>query len=217
MDKIVIVGNSDFAKHVYIQLSPYYDIVGFCVDAEYIKDDKFCGLPLVSTENIERIYPQSEYKLLVAIGYNKCNMIRENLFNRLKKIGYSFVSFIHSSSVVHPTAKIGDNCIIFENVTIQPLAIIEDNCIIWPSAVICHDSIIRQNCCIGSNATVNGYAEIKNNSFLGSSANIRDKITIGAYNIVGAGCTILGNTKDYSVYKSSDVIRLPVDSRKIII
>ncbi len=69
MEKVVIFGTSAAATLSYFCLthdSPY-EVVGFTVDQNYIKEDNFHGLPVVPFEDIETLFPPNAYKMLVAI------------------------------------------------------------------------------------------------------------------------------------------------------
>ena len=55
--KLVIYGNSDFAELMsyYFTNDSKYEVVGFCVDKDFIKSDNFLDKPLVSFEEVETI------------------------------------------------------------------------------------------------------------------------------------------------------------------
>ena len=52
--------------------------------------------------------------------------------NILKKKN-KFISLIHPKNNINKSAKIGENCFIFENQTIQNNVVIGDNVILWSS------------------------------------------------------------------------------------
>ena len=49
--------------------------------------------------------------------------MREDIYNKIKKLGFKFASYI--SSNLKFLMKIGENCFILENQTIQPFVEIE--------------------------------------------------------------------------------------------
>ena len=69
--KLVIYGNSDFAElmNYYFTTDSQYNVVGFCVDKEFIKSDKFLDKPLIPLEEIERVFSPNKHKMFVAVGY----------------------------------------------------------------------------------------------------------------------------------------------------
>lgn len=216
-EKVIIFGLGDMAEvaHYFLTEESNFDVVAFTVDKEYVNRDTFKNLPVVPFEDVINYYPPTEYKMYVAIGYNKLNKIREEKYLKAKEMGYNFVTYIHPSATVAKNAKIGENCFILENNTIQPFVKIEDNCILWSGSVIAHHSVIKRNCFIAPNVTICGYCIIEENTFIGANATIRDHVKIGRGNIIGAGCVILENTKDFEVYSSRMSVKLDISSYEI--
>ncbi len=91
-NKLVIIGNTSNAKlaHYYFENDSDYNVVAFSVDAKFIDDNVFCGLPVVDFTTLEKKYPASDYDVFVAIGYNSMNKVREKMYNLSKKKGVLF-------------------------------------------------------------------------------------------------------------------------------
>lgn len=213
-EKILIFGNSPFARHICYQIQNFseFEVEAFVVDDEYKTTDKFCDKPLLGLSEIGQNYNCSEYKFFVAIGYSKMNKLREEKFNYLKNLGYDFINFIHPSAIIAPNVKLGKNCIILENTVLQPFVQIEDNTFIWASTTICHDCVIGKNVFIASNVCINGEVIIENNCFIGASATIRNGITLKDSCLIGAGCTVLENIEANAVLKSKNYEKLTMQS-----
>ena len=45
-------------------------------------------------EEVEQIYPPSEYSLFIALGYSKINALRKEKFLAAKSLGYQLPSYI---------------------------------------------------------------------------------------------------------------------------
>jgi len=213
MEKVIIFGLGDISQiaRYYLDSDDNYEVIGFTIDKDYIEGDTFEGLPLVAFENVDKLYPSSEYKLFIPLSYTKVNKLREQKFLEAKEKGYKFISYISPNATVATNAKIGENCFIFEDNTIQPFVTIEDNCILWSGNHIGHHSTIKAHCFIASHVVVSGGVEIGENTFIGVNATLRDHITIGKANVIGAGALILGNTEDNKVYMETptEVSRVP--------
>jgi UDP-3-O-[3-hydroxymyristoyl] glucosamine N-acyltransferase len=63
---------------------------------------------------------------------------------------------ISSTSVIHPSAAIGKDCFIGENVVIEEASRIGNNVTILHNTVIKSDTIIGDNCSVGCNCTIGG-------------------------------------------------------------
>jgi len=217
MEKVIIFGLGDISQiaNFYLSKDDRYEVVAFTLDRDYIKEEVFEGLPVVSFENIESIYPNTDYKLFIPLSYTKVNKLREEKFLKAKEKGYKFTSYISPNATVASNTKIGDNCFIFEDNTIQPFVTIDDNCILWSGNHIGHHSIIRANCFIASHAVISGGVEVGENTFIGVNATLRDHIKIGKSNVIGAGALILTDTEDNKVYMDTATEASKVPSSRL--
>lgn len=193
MKDVVIFGVGSYAKlaHAYLSADGPHRPVAFAVDPEHIGEAEMLGLPVVRSDQLADLYPPDRCSMLVAIGYRRVNKGRTEVYERCKKFGYSFVTYVNSS--VHPTepVEIGENTFIFEAVVIQPYARIGNNCVLWSGCQILHDSVVEDHCFIGSQAVVGGYVTIGRSTFVGLNATIRDHVTVGPGSVIGAGATII--------------------------
>ena len=78
---------------------------------------------------------------------------------------------ISSKASIHPSVKIGKNCVIADFVTIEENVVIGDNCRIEAGAYIGRNCQIGSNCRIGVNATVS-YCLMGNDCYIYSGARI---------------------------------------------
>jgi sugar O-acyltransferase (sialic acid O-acetyltransferase NeuD family) len=202
MSKIVIFGAGDIAKlaYFYFKTDSKQEVVAFAVDAKYKKGDQFEGLPLVSFEEVQSKYPASEFKMFVALSYQKMNKLREEKYCAAKEMGYTLVSYISSRCSFLSQFPAGDNCFILEDNTIQPFSRIGNNVTLWSGNHIGHDAVIEDHCFISSHVVISGYVKVSRNCFLGVNSTFRNSITIGKENIIGAGAVIMKDTQDFEVY-----------------
>lgn len=212
MTKVVIFGTEKLAEvgHFYLTNDSPYEVVAFTVNAEFIKEKQFVGLPVIPFEEIEKRYPPDEFKMFIAIGYKRLNAIRAGKYNEAKNKGYELISYISSKATHWGDTEIGDNCFIFENQVIQPFVRIGNDVILWSGNHFGHNVVIGDHCFIASHVVVSGGVSIGAYSFIGVNATIRDDVTIGRECIIGAGALILNNTRDKEVYiaKPTELYRL---------
>lgn len=201
-EKIIIFGTGQLASlaNFYFTHDTCHEVVAFTLDKDWIIDNEFEGKPVVSFENIETIYPPSEYKLFAPLSFKKMNDNRTVKFKEGKDKGYTFISYVSSKATTWPDLDIGENCFIFEDNTIQPFVKIGDNCVMWSGNHIGHHSIIGNNVFLTSHVVISGCCVIKDNSFFGVNSTVRDETIIGKYTLVGMGSIITKDTEDYSVW-----------------
>ena len=119
--KLIIVGVGETAEiaYEYFTHDSEYEVVGFSVNKDYIKNDNLYDLPIVELETLEEIYSPEIYEVFVAVSYVKLNRVRADLFNYVKSKGYICANYISSRAFVWHNVKLGENVFIFENNVIQ--------------------------------------------------------------------------------------------------
>lgn len=217
--KVVIIGNTSNARlaKFYFTTDSEYEVAAFSVSREYLKEQTFEELPVVSLEDLESKYPPTEFEAFVAVGYSNMNKIRETLYNFCKEKGYGMANYISSRCTFLTQYPTGDNCFILEDNTIQPYVKIGNDVVLWSGNHIGHDVIIGDHCFITSHVVVSGFVKIQRNCFIGVNATIRDAITIAPETLIAAGAIIMKDTVDKGVYlpprsvlfeKKSDEIKI---------
>jgi sugar O-acyltransferase (sialic acid O-acetyltransferase NeuD family) len=214
---IVIFGSGDIAQlaHYYFSTDSNYEVVAFTVDANYIKESEFCGLPVVAFEDVAKQYPPDSYDFFVALSYSKLNAVRKGKFLAAKEMGYKLVSFVSSRATVLNEGRIGENCFIFEDNTIQPFVTIGNNVTLWSGNHIGHHSVIHDHTFIASHVVISGGVEIGEQCFIGVNATLRDHIKIGERCVVGAGALLLADAAPEGVYIGTATERSKVPSTRL--
>jgi len=217
MKKVILFGASAVAceTYTYLTYDSAYEVAGFTVDGQYIKERTLFSCPVVPFESVETAFPPSDYHMLIAIGFQRTNGLRSERYRQAKAKGYTLINYISSKAVTWPGTVVGDNCIISPNTMISPSAKIGNDVLIGPGCVVAHDNTIGDHCFVGSGVSLSGVVTIEAYCFIGTGATVRDNVTIGRQSIIGAGALILENTPDKSVYlgKCADV--LPIASDKL--
>lgn len=193
--KLIIFGDSAFAEiaYEYFQKDSTYEVVAFTVNKEYLIKDSLFDLPVIAFENIQELYPPSQYELFIALVYNKLNRVRISKYNEAKTMGYKLASYISSRAFVWDNVHIGDNTFIFEDNTIQPFVKVGSNIVIWSGNHIGHHSEIKDHNFISSHVVISGFVEIQESCFLGVNSTFQNNISIGKDSLIGAGALITKN------------------------
>lgn len=203
MKKVVIFGLGETAHLAYEYFThdpdySDYEVVGFCVDAAYLKDSEFLGLPVVSTDDVTARFPPKEHKAFAAAGSGQLNRTREGLYQTAKSLGYPIASYVSSRAFVWHNVEIGENCFILEDNTLQPFVKIGDNVVLWSGNHIGHRTEIADHCFLTSHVVVSGFCHIGAYSFIGVNATFADGLKIGMDNFIGMGTVINKSTDDNS-------------------
>lgn len=214
---LVIFGAGDIAQlaHYYFSTDSNYKVAAFTVDAAYINSNEFCGLPVVSFEELAIRYSPDTHEMFIALSYSKLNQVRKDKYLAAKALGYRLASYVSSHATVLNDDRIGENCFIFEENTIQPFVTIGNNVTLWSGNHIGHHSTIHDHCFIASHVVVSGGVEIGESCFVGVNATLRDHIKIGEKCVIGAGALLLADAEPEGVYIGSATDRSKVPSTKL--
>jgi sugar O-acyltransferase (sialic acid O-acetyltransferase NeuD family) len=217
MAKVVVFGTALVAElaHYYLTKDSEHDIVAFTVNQEYITDPSFCGLPVVPFEDITTLYPPQEYKFFAPLSERKMNQVRASVYQQIKDLGYSFISYISSKATVL-TDKIGENCFILEDNTIQPFVTIGNDVVLWSGNHIGHHGTIHDHVYFTSHVVLSGRCDVGAYSFFGVNATIRDGCQIGEGTLVAMGANVTTQkTDEWSVWKGNPAKKAEISSKDV--
>ena len=202
--KLVIVGDSAFAEIAfeYFDADSDYEVVGFAVEAAYLKRSELNGLPVVAFESLEQHFAPAEHEVYVATVYTQLNRLRARLAAEAKARGYRLASYISSRAFVWRNVKLGEHCFIFEDNTVQPFVTIGDNVVLWSGNHIGHHTTVQDNCFISSQVVISGFCTIGANSFLGVNATLANNLSLGRDNWIGPNTAVMKDTADGTLFKT---------------
>lgn len=204
MKKVILAGNATTAEIIYSYLEndDRYKVVATTVDDEYVAQNKIPDIPSIAISDLEANYKPGEVAIIMAMGYNDLNRVRETFFNRLHNAGYEILTYIHKDACVYTDNKIGKGAVILPGAVVEPHVTVGDNSMIWCNSTLAHHSTVEDNCWIATGTVLSGQAKIRRNSFVGVNATIVNEVEVGPFNIIGAAALISKNTKPNTVHLS---------------
>jgi sugar O-acyltransferase (sialic acid O-acetyltransferase NeuD family) len=202
---LIIIGAGEFAEIAfeYFSNDSPYEVVGFAVERDYLKQNSLAGLPVVPYEEVETLFPAERHSAFVAVTYTRLNRVRARLYHETKRKGYECACYVSSRAFVWHTVSLGDNVFVFENNVLQHGVCIGNNVVLWSGNHIGHRTEIGDHCYLASHVVVSGYCKIGESSFLGVNATLADNVTIGKNCLIGAGALILKDAPANTVYQGS--------------
>ena len=216
-EKIVIIGAGETAMlaYEYFTHDSKNTIACFVVDTEHKQADELNGLPLTTIDEIEVNYPPNEYRAFVAISSGQLNRKRADMYHRIKKMGYSFASYISSRAFIWNNVEIGENCFILENNVLQPFTKVGNNVTLWSGNHVGHRTEIGDHCFISSHCVISGFCEIGESCFLGVNCTLEDQVIMAADNFIGASALIQKNTDINSFYQNKQTELSKVSTHRL--
>jgi sugar O-acyltransferase (sialic acid O-acetyltransferase NeuD family) len=211
MAKVIIFGVLDTAElaHYYLEHDSEHEVVAFSVNREYIQEESFRGLPLVAFEDVETIFPPSEYAFFAPMTGRNMNRNREAIYHQVKAKGYTFISYISSYATILDRKVIGENCFILEDNTIQPFTTVGNNVVMWSGNHIGHHGKISDHVFFTSHVVMSGHCVVESYSFFGVNSTVRDYLTIAQGTLVGMASAITKDTEEWGIYIGNPAKKVP--------
>lgn len=144
------------------------------------------GIKIIDYKNLKTYHP-NDIEICIAIGEP---VIRDKLYNKLIKSGYSLATLIHPEVNIPPSTRIGDGVIVCKFVSITCDIEIGTNVYIHPMACIGHDATIGNHSVISSYVDVAGDCRIGEKAFLAIGVIMKQGIVIGDDSIIGMGSVV---------------------------
>ncbi len=208
-NKVVVFGVQDYAELAwyYITTDSSYEVVAFSVHSSYLPPTRaFCNLPVVAFEDVEAVYPPSDFLFFAPMSPKSMNGVRARIFEEIKAKGYRFASYV-SSRATRFENQIGANCFILEDNTLQPFTTIGDNVVLWSGNHIGHHGTIGNHVTFTSHVVMSGHCLIKDFCFFGVNATLKDGLTVEEGTLVGMHSSIIRDTEPWGVYVGSPAKR----------
>jgi sugar O-acyltransferase (sialic acid O-acetyltransferase NeuD family) len=189
MSKILnIIGYGGHSK-VVIDVAKTSNYINFNF---YVDDDVVVDI-VDKASNNRNIFKIDSYEsitndTIIAIGNN---LIRKKLSHSLNFS--DFIILIHPSAIISDNVYIDFGTIIMAGVIIQPGTKIGKHCIINTGSCIDHDVIIHDFVHIAPNCSIAGGVIIEEGTFLGIGSVVINYISIGSWDIIGAGSVVIKN------------------------
>ena len=217
MAKVVIFGMSQWAElaHFYLTHDSPHEVAGFTLDAAYLSESSFKGLPVAPFESVEDHFPPADFRMFLPLSFKKMNHFRAEKYGAAKAKGYQLISYVSSKASIWPDFTCGDNCFIFEDNTIQPFVRLGNNVVLWSGNHIGHHTVIKDHVMITSHVVISGCCTIEPFCFFGVNATVRDETIIAHDTLVGAGALILKDTQPFELYKAEPTLPAKIRSDQI--
>lgn len=218
MSRLVLFGTGRGADVAYRFLSrdTDHEICAFTLDSEYIDRDTFHDLPVVPFEDVQRLYPPDAHRMLVLLGYQGMNRLREDKFHQAKAKGYSLESYVASDIFRVEEIQAGENCFILDNQSISLDVKIGDNVVMWSSNHVGDLTTISDHVWLSSNVTVAANVTIGERAFLGIGSTIANGVTVAPDTFIGANGLVAADTEACGVYVLGQETKLDVDSETFL-
>lgn len=199
--RIIILGTGGHAKLLVdiAEQSGEYEVIGFTDKTR--REGEFAGYPVLGDDSILQKYLE-EGLTTVAIGVGgfKDNLLRKEIYQRIKKQGFEVATIIHPSCIISPSVIIKEGAVLFAGVTINNDVEIGENTIIATSSTIDHDTIIGSHVLISAGVTIGAYTKIKEGVLCALGAKVISGVEIEKEILIGAGAVVVKDLMEKGLY-----------------
>ena len=164
-----------------------YDKILFFDDKEPDRDH-FLNPDWDYVGNLDDLLKTNKGDLFIAIGDN---LLRYNLYNKLKSFQFNFVSLIDPDASVSRYAAIGEAVVIVRGACINTGAKIGNGSIINTNATVGHEVIVEPFCHICPSVNIAGKSSVGQLSWIGAHSSVIQNISIANSVYLGAGSVVV--------------------------
>lgn len=183
-----MVGYGGHAKSVAdcIERDNQFHIVGYTELKPQESKYKYLG----TDDSLRSIFESGVTNAAVCVGYLGKNSLRENIYEKLKEIGFLLPVISDPSSIVADSASIGEGTFVGKGVIINAEAKIGKMCIINTKALIEHECAVEDFSHIAVGAVLCGQVRVGKAAFIGANATVIQQMEIASRKCIPAGATI---------------------------
>tara|TARA_B100000795_G_C22712584_1_gene404157 strand:+ start:351 stop:932 length:582 start_codon:yes stop_codon:yes gene_type:complete len=176
-NKIIIYGDGGHATSCIdlIESTNLFKIIGIVSNKSF---KTFNSYPIIGTDRELSNLKKITKNIVIGISFYKDLKKRNQIFSKLKNLGFNIPTLCSPLSYVSKGVKIGEGSQIFHRVVINKNVIIESNCIVNNQSLIEHDVEIKNNTHISTSVTINGGCTIGQEVFIGSGSILRENLRI---------------------------------------
>ncbi len=179
-----------------IEQTGKYRIIGF-LDREEMQEESYRDYPVLGMDaDMKRFYEEGVRNAFVTVGFMGYGNTREQLYRRLKEVGYRLPNIIDDTAVISGTAELADGIFVGKNAIVNANAKIGKMCIINTGAIIEHDCRVEDFSHVAIGSVLCGAACVGESTLIGANATVIQEREIGSHCIVGAGTVICKDMSD---------------------
>lgn len=193
--KIMIIGNGGHSKVIKDLITSLgtNELIGYLDDKyqEFTMKKELLYGPLSAAHIVQNRFPT--VKFIIGIGNN---LIRKTVSEQLELTNDDYISLIHPTAWVSPSATVRAGSVIMANAVIQADVKIGSHTIINTSAIVEHDNKLGPFVHLSPNAVLTGSDWIDEGVHIGAGATVIPHKKIGKWATVGAGATVIHDLPD---------------------
>lgn len=195
MEKIVLVGGGGHALSVAdsIMQRGEYDIVGY---TDLKQNDSFEYRYLGNDDILQKCYNEGVKNAFICLGYLGSGRSRDELYIKLRDIGFEVPSIVDKTAAVACDCKLGEGVFVGKNAVINSGSIVGNMAIINTGAIIEHSCRVGAYSHVAVGSVLCGEVIVGEHTLIGAGSNILQGIHVGDDCIIGMGSNVLTDVEN---------------------
>lgn len=196
LTRLVLVGAGGHAREqrelirAINAVAPRYAIEGFVVDRGYpAPGEKLRELPVLGGLDWLEAH-RDEVAVVCAIGDSAD---RARMVARLRALGARFETLVHPGAIVSGTAELGEGAIVCAGAILTADLAIGAHSHVGAGSIVSHDCVLEDFVSLSPACHLAGAVHVERGARLGIGTTVRDRVTLGAWCITGAGAVVIAN------------------------
>jgi sugar O-acyltransferase (sialic acid O-acetyltransferase NeuD family) len=202
-NKIIIYGGGGHAKTCIdiLRQMGMFNICGI-IGRKLKIGSLVLGVPVIGNDEDLNVFYRDGYHMIInGVGAVSNHPVREEIYKRLKNIGFYIPNIIHPKSAVEPSVKLGEGNQIMAAAVVGSDVAIGNNCIINSGSIVSHESKLGDNVHIAPGAILAGKVSVGSNTLIGMGSSTYLRVKIGSNVIIYNGCVISNDISDNAIIK----------------
>ncbi|MBO6246254.1 MAG: acetyltransferase [Anaerovibrio sp.] len=198
MEEIVLVGFGGHAKSVAdsIEREGKYNIIGY-TDLQKA-DSRYSYLG--TDDELQAVFDSGIKNAAIGLGYMGKGVVRQQIYAKLKDIGFSLPVIADPSSIISTTAVIGEGTFVGKGAIVNAEANIGKMVIINTKALVEHECVVDDFSHVAVGTVLCGQVKVGKAVFIGANATVIQGVSVSQNAIIGANCTVLRDLEDNRKY-----------------
>jgi sugar O-acyltransferase (sialic acid O-acetyltransferase NeuD family) len=208
-EEIILIGGGGHCKACIdvIEQEGSFIIKGI-IDVPEKVGQTILGYPIIGSDNNLKNIVSKYENFHITIGFIKNAELRNKLFKEIKSFGRKFPNIISPKAYVSKHSTIGVGTIILHGAIINADAKVGNNCIINNQVLVEHDVIVSDNTHISTGAKINGECFIGENCFVGSGTIINHCVKVNSDIIIGSGSMVRKDIIEPGIYAGNPLRKI---------
>jgi len=198
--RIVILGTGsnslEIAEMAQLPAFASLEVAGFLADGLEI-GTKVHGIPVLGglgdAQQIDDVY------FVNGIGSSGNYASRHEFIRKTGISDERFMTLVHPSASVSPSAELKHGVVLFQNVVIGMKAVIGNHVIALPQTTVSHNTLVGDHACLATGVILSGSCVVGESCYLGAGCVTRERTQIGSGSLVGAGSVVIDNIAPQTV------------------